>query len=194
MAHIQATSNAIKNHLQHDCSMSIDLHRRLENLIRLGIVKTIHPSKPFSTVTVTIGAITTAKLRFISMTNHKWDPPKVGEEVVVFSPSGVLEMGIVIGGLNNEKSPSPSDDLNQKIRIFEDGCMIAYDIASHHLSAVLPEGGTANIVANVTIDGTLHVTKNITTDADVKAGEISLKTHKTSGVRSGGDTSGVPVA
>ncbi|WBX38976.1 phage baseplate assembly protein V [Acinetobacter schindleri] len=182
--------------------MSAELHRRLENLIRFGTIKTIHPAKPFTTVTVTIGAITTAKLRFFSLRAGKtktWDPPTVGEEVVVFSPSGVLEMGIAVAGLNNEDNPSPSDDLNKTIRIFEDGCLLSYDTKTHHLDAVLPEGGTCNVTADVQITGKLHVTEtitagdNISTVADVLAGDISLTKHRTSGVKAGSEESGGPI-
>lgn len=202
IAHIQAPSNAFTNHLQHDYSMSAELHRRLENIIRFGTIKTIHPAKPFTTVTVTIGAITTAKLRYISLRVGKtktWDPPTIGEEVVVLSPSGVLEMGVVIAGLNNADNPSPSDDLNKTIRIFEDGCLLSYDIKTHQLDAVLPEGGIFNVTADVNITGKLTVSetitaeKDISTSADVIAGDISLKKHKTSGVKGGGENSGGPI-
>ncbi|MCO8066810.1 phage baseplate assembly protein V [Acinetobacter schindleri] len=182
--------------------MSAELHRRLENLIRFGTIKAIYPAKPFTTVTVTIGAITTAKLRFVSLRAGKtktWDPPTIGEEVVVFSPSGVLEMGIAVAGLNNEDNPSPSDDLNKTIRIFEDGCLLSYDTKTHHLDAVLPEGGTCNVTADVQITGKLHVTEtitagdNISTVADVLAGDISLTNHRTSGVKAGSEESGGPI-
>lgn len=183
--------------------MSAELNRRLENLIRFGTIKTIHPGKPFTTVTVTIGAITTAKLRFMTLRAGKtktWDPPTIGEEVVVLSQSGVLEMGVVIAGFNNTDNPSPSDDLNQAIRIFEDGCILSYDTKTHQLNAILPEGGTFNVTADVNITGKLTVSetitaqKDITSDTDVKAGDISLKNHKTSGVKSGSENSGVPIA
>lgn len=229
MAHIQVNSIANKKVLQHDCIMNAELARRLENLIRLGTIQTINPSKPFSTVTVNLGEITTAPIRFLNLragNDKTWDPPSIGEEVIVFSPCGVLEMGIAVTGLNNDAFPAPSDDLNQIIRIFADGCIIAYNVESHALEAILPTGGTAVITApggltinaNTTINGNLqvngstamtgnntvqgsqlvqgssHSTGDFSTEADVKAGSISLKTHKTSGVRSGGDISGDPVA
>lgn len=207
--------------------MSAELHRRLENLIRFGTIKTIHPAKPFTTVTVTIGEITTAKLRFLTLRAGKtktWDPPSIGEEVMVLSPSGVLEMGVAITGFNNAENPSPSDDLNQTIRIFEDGCIFAYDVSSHELTAILPPGGKATLTAdggvtvngdttingNVQVNGSVamtgnntvggsqlvqgssHSTGNFSTEADVKAGSISLKQHKHSGVQTGPSTTGGP--
>ena len=227
--------------------MSAELHRRLENLIRFGTIKTIHPAKPFTTVTVTIGEITTAKLRFLTLRAGKtktWDPPTIGEEVMVLSPSGVLEMGVAIAGFNNQDNPSPSDNLDKTIRVFEDGCILAYDVSSHHLSAILPPGGTVELTAdggvtinanggvtvnandgltinavsggtthngNLTVNGSTvttgnstvqgsqlvqgssHSTGQFSTEADVTAGDISLKSHKTSGVKSGSEISGEPI-
>lgn len=227
--------------------MSAELHRRLENLIRFGTIKTIHPAKPFTTVTVTIGEITTAKLRFLTLRAGKtktWDPPTVGEEVMVLSPSGVLEMGVAIAGFNNQDNPSPSDNLDKTIRVFEDGCILAYDVSSHHLSAILPPGGTVELTAdggvtvnanggvtvnandgltinavsggtthngNLTVNGSTvttgnstvqgsqlvqgssHSTGQFSTEADVTAGDISLKSHKTPGVKSGSEISGEPI-
>lgn len=208
--------------------MNAELARRLENLIRLGRIKTITPSQPFTTVTVDLGEITTANIRFLNLRagdDKTWDPPSVGEEVIVLSPCGVLEMGIAIAGLNNESNPAPSNDLNKNIRIYSDGCFISYDVSTHALEVILPAGGTAELTAlggitingdttingNVQVNGSQAMTGNNTvggsqlvqgsshsignfsTDADVKAGNISLKSHKTSGVQTGGGTSGVPV-
>lgn len=225
--------------------MSLTIHQRLENMIRIGIIKTIHPSKPFMTVTVDFGEITTAKIRYLNTRagdDQTWNPPSIGEEVIVFSPSGVLEMGIAFGGFNNAEYPAISEDLNKNITLFSDGCMISYDTKTHALEAILPESGTAVLTANggvtvnsnggvtvnamaggatlnadTTINGNLlvngstamtgnntvggsqlvqgssHSTGDFSTQADVKAGNISLKSHKTTGIKAGEDTSGVPV-
>ncbi|MFW1997601.1 phage baseplate assembly protein V [Acinetobacter ursingii] len=225
--------------------MSADLSRRLENLIRLGKIKTVEPTKTFLTVTVQIGEITTAKIRYLNLragNDKTFDPPSIGEEVIVLSPCGVLEIGIAIGGLNNADNPVLSQDLNKNIRLFSDGCMISYDTNTHALEVILPSNGTAVLTANggvtvnadggVTVNansggatingdttingnvqvngstamtgnntvggsqlvqGSSHSTGNFSTEADVTAGAISLKSHKTSGVKSGGETSGEPV-
>ncbi len=225
--------------------MSADLSRRLENLIRLGKIKTVEPTKPFLTVTVQIGEITTAPLRYLNLragNDKTFDPPSIGEEVVVLSPCGVLEIGIVLGGLNNADNPVLSQDLNKNIRLFSDGCMISYDTKTHALEVILPSNGTAVLTAtggvtvnadggvtvnansggatingdttingNVQVNGSTamtgnntvggsqlvqgssHSTGNFSTEADVTAGAISLKSHKTSGVKSGGETSGEPI-
>ena len=126
--------------------------------------------------------------------------------------------GIAIGGFYNDANPAPSADPNLKLRMFEDGCVISYDITTHHLSAILPGGGQATLTADggvtvngdTTINGNLQVTGNNTvlgsqsvsgtsyskgnfnTDGDVNAGGISLKTHTHSGVQTGGGNTGGP--
>ena len=219
--------------------MNADIYRRVENLIRAGRIKTVTPSKPFHTVTVNLGDIVTKQLRLLNLRAGKdatHDLPSINEECIVFSPCGVLELGIVVVGLNNEDFPTPSQDPDIKLRMFEDGAVISYDTKNHSLQAILPAGATAILTApggltvnadttingklfvngdqtnvgNVQIDGSTAMTGNNTvggsqlvqgsshssgdfsTEADVKAGDISLKSHKTSGVKSGGDTSGVP--
>ncbi|MEO3701792.1 phage baseplate assembly protein V [Acinetobacter ursingii] len=176
--------------------MNADIYRRVENLIRVGRIKTVTPSKPFHTVTVNLGDIVTKELRVLNLRagrDSTHDLPSIGEECLVLSVCGVLELGVVLVGLNNEDFPTPSQNSDIKLRMFEDGAVISYDTKNHILQAILPQGSSAKLVANVEIDGKLHVTQDITTNADVKAGNISLKSHKTSGVKSGGDTSGGPV-
>ncbi|EPF77290.1 hypothetical protein GCM10025882_15340 [Acinetobacter gyllenbergii] len=228
--------------------MNADINRRLENFIRLGKIKTFTPSLPFPTVTVDLGEITTAEIRFLNLragNDKTWDPINPGEEVIVLSPCGVLELGIAIAGLNNEENPALSLDPNKNIRLFSDGCLISYDTSTHVLEVILPEDGTATITANggvtvnanggVTVNandgltinavsggtthngnlfingssvttgnntvggsqlvqGSSHATGDFSTEADVKAGDISLKSHRTTGVQSGGDVSGVPTS
>ncbi|HDI2820637.1 TPA: phage baseplate assembly protein V [Acinetobacter baumannii] len=205
--------------------MNADINRRLENLIRFGTIKTVNPSKPIPLVTVDLDDIVTPEIRFFnarSGDDSTWDPPSLDEEVMVISPCGEIgPTSVVFYGLYNNEHPSPSDDLNKKIRVFADGCVIAYDISAHQLSAILPSGGKAIVTAdggitvngNTTINGNLqvngstamtgnntvggsqlvqgssHSTGAFSTEADVKAGSISLKEHKHPG-DSGGTTGG----
>ncbi|MCH7317943.1 phage baseplate assembly protein V [Acinetobacter sp. ANC 5659] len=208
--------------------MNADINRRLENIVRFGTIKTLNPTKPIPRVTVNLGDIETPEIRCLNIRSGDdttWDMPSIDEECVVISPCGDIgPTSFVLYGFYNEKNPSPSDNLNKKIRMFADGCVIAYDISAHHLSAILPSGGKATISADggvtvngdTTINGNLqingstamtgnntvggsqlvqgssHSTGSFSTEADVKAGEISLKTHRTTGVQSGGDISGGP--
>ena len=208
--------------------MNADANRRLENIVRFGTVKTINPSKPIPRVIVNLGDIETPEIRCLNIRSGDdatWDMPSINEECVVISPCGDIgPTSFVLYGFYNDDHPAPSDDLNQKIRMFADGCVIAYDVAAHHLSAVLPSGGTAVLTADggvtvngdTTINGNLqvngstamtgnntvggsqlvqgssHSSGQFSTEADVTAGNISLKNHKTSGVQPGSGTSGGP--
>ncbi|HEM7786196.1 phage baseplate assembly protein V [Acinetobacter nosocomialis] len=205
--------------------MNADINRRLENLIRFGTIKTVNPSKPIPLVTVDLDDIVTPEIRFFnarSGDDSTWDLPSLDEEVMVISACGEIgPTSVVFYGLYNNEYPAPSDDLNKKIRVFADGCVIAYDISAHQLSAILPSGGKAVVTAdggitvngNTTINGNLqvngstamtgnntvggsqlvqgssHSTGAFSTEADVKAGSISLKEHKHPG-DSGGTTGG----
>lgn len=176
--------------------MNADTSRRLENLIRLGRIDSVTPAEPFHTVTVNLGDIVTHQLRLINLragADRSHDLPSIGEECVVFSPCGELGLGVVLCGLNNEDHPTISTNPNIKLRLFEDGALISYDTENHSLQAILPEGAEAIITANCRINGSLHVTDGITTDGDVKAGDISLRHHKTSKVKAGSDDSGEPI-
>ncbi|MDU7561404.1 MAG: phage baseplate assembly protein V [Acinetobacter baumannii] len=169
--------------------MNADDKRRLENIVRFGTIKTINPSKPIPTVIVNLDDIDTPEIRCLntrSGTDSTWDMPSINEECVVISPCGDIgPSSFVLYGFYNENNPAPSDDLNKKLRVFSDGCVIAYDVAEHHLSAILPGGGTAELTAlggitingdttingNVNIVGTTHSTDNISTDANIAAAQ-----------------------
>jgi phage baseplate assembly protein V len=147
--------------------MNADANRRLENIVRFGTVKTINPSKPIPRVIVNLGDIETPEIRCLNIrsgADSTWDMPSINEECVVISPCGDIgPTSFVMYGFYNDDHPAPSDDLNKKIRMFADGCVIAYDIAAHHLSAVLPSGGTAVLTADggVTVNGDTTINGNL---------------------------------
>ena len=147
--------------------MNADANRRLENIVRFGTIKTINPSKPIPRVIVNLGDIETPEIRCLNIrsgADSTWDMPSINEECVVISPCGDIgPTSFVLYGFYNDDHPAPSDDLNKKIRMFADGCVIAYDIAAHHLSAVLPSGGTAVLTADggVTVNGDTTINGNL---------------------------------
>ena len=147
--------------------MNADANRRLENIVRFGTVKTINPSKPIPRVIVNLGDIETPEIRCLNIRSgddSTWDMPSINEECVVISPCGDIgPTSFVLYGFYNDDHPAPSDDLNKKIRMFADGCVIAYDVSAHHLSAVLPSGGTAVLTADggVTVNGDTTINGNL---------------------------------
>ncbi|MGR2827317.1 phage baseplate assembly protein V [Acinetobacter sp. 1124_18A] len=151
--------------------MNAETIRRLENTIRLGRIKTVTPSSPFHTVTVNLGDIVTKELRLLNLRAGKdstHDLPSKDEECIVLSPCGVIELGIVVVGLNNEDFPTPSQDPDIKLRMFEDGAVISYDTKNHSLQAILPANATAILTApgGLTVNGNTTINGNLITNGD----------------------------
>lgn len=193
--------------------MSDDILRQLANLIRFGTVQAVAGKR----VQVKIGGLLTRPIAWVSARAGKtksWSPPDIGEQVVVLSPNGDLGAGVAIGGIFCDAYDIPIEaNANTVVMAFGDGTVLLYDQAAHVLKGTLPNGGRVDITApggfaftgNVAIDGTLdvsqaatfqqtiHASQAITSDADVKAGTISLINHPHGGVKSGTDTSGKPL-
>lgn len=155
-----------------------DLIRRIENIVRPGAIAEVQHS-PLR-VRVASGGLTTTWLRVFAQRageDRTWDPPSVGEECVVFCPSGIPEQGFVLVGLNGDDFPAPDESPDRHRRAYRDGAVIEYDTASHALRAELPEGGTFQLIATggscivgpVRIEGTLHATEAVSTDSTLHA-------------------------
>jgi phage baseplate assembly protein V len=180
------------------------------SLIREGIVASVDLAA--ARCTVRIGdpdeeEIETPPLRWLggrAGATSIWSPPSEGEQVVLLCPEGEIAAGIVLTGVAYDAFPPAGNSLVEVIE-FGDGARIAYDPEGHVLTAELPAGATANIVAeqlnitgnvsitgNLAIDGDLTATGTATADTDVVGGGKSLKGHKHLGVTAGGGVSGVP--
>lgn len=179
-----------------------NLNRLVENLIRLGIVSAVDAET--ARCRVKTGKLETAWLPWLAQragSDRDWNPPSVGEQCVILSPSGDPACGVVLLGLYSTANPAPDNSLDRRKTQYRDGAIIEYDTASHTLKATLPEGGKAELVApgglkivgDIEVEGNIEVTGGITTTEDMVAGLISLKKHRTSGVETGSGTSGVPV-
>ncbi|WP_432481607.1 phage baseplate assembly protein V [Moraxella sp. ZY200743] len=189
--------------------MTYDIIRRLENLIRIGTVASVDHTT--ARCVVDCVGIITAPLPWLTTragTDTTWDAPTVGEQVLVFAPSGEMMQAVVLMGVYHDDRPAPSQSASVKTRHFEDGCTITYDTQAHALSAILPAGGTATISADggitinakdgatinasggVTINGDTKVNGSIEATGDVVAGSISLQKHKHREQGDGAMTSG----
>lgn len=105
-----------------------NLARLLHNLIRVGIVIDVDHDAP--AVRVSDGELETNWLKWLEPRAGQttdWDPPTVGEQVVLLSPSGELSGAIVLRGLHSDLIPHPSKDPNKKVREYPDGARVEYD-------------------------------------------------------------------
>lgn len=140
-----------------------ELHRLLENLVRLGTVAEVDHAR--ARVRVRSGGLLTAWLPWHTPragATRVWDPPTVGEQVVLLSPGGDPAAGVVLTGLYSSANPAPADDPTLFRRVFPDGTRIDYDHAAHRLTADVK--GSAELTTATTL------TAAVGTDATVTAG------------------------
>jgi phage baseplate assembly protein V len=172
-----------------------DLLRRLENLIRLGTIAAVDHAA--ARCTVSTGGLSVPNLPWLALragSSLDWDPPTVGEQCILFSPSGEPAQGVALVGLYSQQRPAPSNSATVRRRKYPDGAVIDYDHATHTLSATLPAGGKAQLTApgGVTILGNVDITGTVTVSEDVLAAGISLVNHVHGGVQSGPSNTGAP--
>ena len=177
-----------------------DLARLLENIVRFGTVEAVQMKPP--RVQVKSGNITTAWRPWLNLragADREWDPPTIGEQVVLLSPSGNLAQGVVLTGLFSDLIPANGEREGLHRRTYRDGAVIEYDSIAHRLRAILPEGGITDItstgginivgpinhVGDYTQQGNQAVTGTVTVSEDVIAADISLRNHRTKGVTPG---------
>ncbi len=184
------------------------LSRLLENLIRFGVIDAVQMEPP--RVKVKTGTLTTAWLPWLTLragSDREWDPPTVDEQVILFSPSGQLANGIVVTGVFSDHIPANGNRAGLHRRTYADGTVIEYDSVTHHLNATLVDGGTTNLISTGGINlvgdithkgdyvqtGNQNITGRVDVSQDVVAANVSLVNHLTSGVKQGGEQSGVPI-
>ncbi|MDR5800055.1 phage baseplate assembly protein V [Caballeronia sp. LZ001] len=135
-----------------------EFRRLLINLIRKGSVAEVDLSTNPPSVRVSVGdpddehapGLTTNWLPFATLRAGKtraWNPPSVGEQVILLCPMGDPAQGVVWGGILSGRVKPPTRSADVHATAYPDGALIQYDHAAHTLSAKLPEGATIDLVA-----------------------------------------------
>lgn len=184
-----------------------DISRRLENLIRLGTIAAVDPGT--ARCRVSTGGLETEWLPWLAQragTDRDWHPPSAGEQCLVICPSGDPAVGVVLLGIYSDSAPANDDSLDRRTTTYRDGAVIEYDTATHALRAVLPAGGTAELIADGGIrivgdithqgdylqTGSQTVSGTVKVAQDVIAAGISLVKHTHAGVMFGPASTGKP--
>lgn len=139
------------------------LARLIENLIRFGTVADIQMSPP--RVRIETGSLTTGWLPWLALRaglDVEWDPPTVGEQVILLSPSGQLANALAITGVYCDAIPANGQRAGLHRRTYRDGAVIEYDCIAHQLRAHLPEGGTTELISS----GGIHLVGPVTHEGD----------------------------
>ncbi|WP_341822748.1 phage baseplate assembly protein V [Wolbachia endosymbiont (group A) of Clivina fossor] len=144
-----------------------ELQRKLANIVRIGVVKGVDYEK--AKVRVKIGEFLTDWLPWITMKAGKdrnWSPPDIDEQVVVFSPLGELSLGVVLGGIYQERYPASENKKEINSVKFQDGTRLLYDKENHHLEI--------EVVGKITLkagESSIEMTKS---EIKLKADRIEL--------------------
>ena len=173
-----------------------ELDRRISNLIKFGTVQEADYIN--AKVRVKAGDILTG---WLPWQTHRagvdvtWFAPEIGEQVLLLSPSGELNQGLVITGLYQALKPPPVATPDKHHTVYSDGAVVEYDRLTHHLKAILPDGATTALTSSggITLIGNITLTGTLTASVDVIANGISLHNHKHGGVTAGSAQTGVPV-
>lgn len=152
----------------------VELSRRLENLIRIGTIAEIDHAR--RRVRVKSGELLTQWLMWRTDragATRSWNPPTVGEQVMILSPSGELGNGIVIPSIYSDPFDSMSSEPDLHIVEYPDGARILYN---HQTSELLATGiKTATVTASerVTADTPLtHCTGSAIVDGNLTVGGL----------------------
>lgn len=138
-------------------------------------------------VRVSDGEWTSAWVRWHSLAAGKarhWRSPSLGEQGVLFNPSGQAGIGTFLPGLYGNAGGPPDNRDHVEVWRFDDGGSLVYDWQSKSYTITLPSGtvtikvastevvvtdaavtvttGNINLKAAVNIVGSLHVTQGIT--------------------------------
>ncbi len=122
---------------------SHDIFHRFHNLIRLGTIAAVDHAR--AQCRVKTGELLTDWLYWVTLAAgavRTWRPPTLGEQVLLLCPDGELTAGVALCGIYSDAYSAPSHEAKNTLTQYDDGAMIAYDAARHHLSASLPNGGT----------------------------------------------------
>ena len=142
-----------------------ELNRKIENMVRHGVVEDVKPS--LCTVRLSETLVTDWLQYQVpaagGVSVHRM--PSRGEACTVLSPSGNLEAGRVVFGFASNQYPEPSQAANETVVLFPDGARVVYDHTASHLdisgiaTANITASGTTTILCpNNNVNGNLNIT------------------------------------
>lgn len=169
-----------------------ELDRRLGAMLQVGTVESVdHGSVADNvppTVRVRVGEWVSRPLPMPAGSGGRvrlWNPLSVGEQVVLGAPSGELAQAYVISRHYVEShGQAPDDSGDTFAALMPDGTLFRYNHATGAFAISGAKSGTLSMSEQLTIDsprvvftGEIQAAGDITSDGDVKAGDISLGHH-----------------
>lgn len=123
--------------------------RRLNNVISIGIVDEVNHKDALCTVVIEDNVTDWLPFGGMRMGNVKiWNPPSVGEQVLVLSENGELDTAVVVSSFDYESNKQPSSNPNSVELHCKDGAKFVYDHSLHKLDVNLPSDSTTTVQSN----------------------------------------------
>ena len=168
-----------------------DLERRVADMIRIGTISHTDYSDPAAPrVRVQYGENTTGWLPWAPKRagrSRTWEPLKVGEQVIIASPSGDLAQGVVFGSLNYNDRPAPANGAHETVTEWDGGIRESVDDDGNEYTLTVPAGG----MIRLSVGGTSlemksdHIKLTIgATTLELRADGTTLTTPQFQGVQS----------
>ena len=146
---------------------SAEHDRMIAAMLMPGVVVGVDLAAP--AVRVSNGEWTSAWVRWHSLAAGKarhWRAPSLGEQGVLFNPSGQAGMGTFIPGLYGNAGGQPDNRDHVEVWRFDDGGSLVYDWQAKSYTITLPTGRVVTKVGS---------TESVTTDSDVTVTTTSIK-------------------
>jgi phage baseplate assembly protein V len=182
-----------------------DLQQRLANLMRVGRVHSVDLEA--ARLRVAFGKDSSNISGWVPwMTSRagatrEWNPPAIGEQVVLMNPSGQDNAGFAMsGGIYQTDAPANGNEAGHVTLNLDDSGEWAVYVGNAHIKAkngeikIQVDGVHMTMThAGVAIDGDVTVQGKITSTGLIKGGNVTLQTHVHGGVQSGGSNTSTPV-
>ncbi len=116
-----------------------ELERRLNNIVRMGKVEEVDYDKALCRVRS--GDLLTGWLQWATtraMGEVSWWAPRIGEQIIIFSPCGDIAQGKVMMAFYQDSASAPASSPEVHRHEYPDGAVIQYDEETSTLSADVP--------------------------------------------------------
>lgn len=152
-----------------------EIYRLVLNLVRKGTILAVDHDAVLCRVES--GDMQTNWINWLSLAAGEttdWNPPTVGEQVLLFCPGGDPAEGVALRGINTDDIPPPSKRPTAHTRRFPDGALVEYDHQAHTLGITLPGSALVRLVAAAAVNVKSAI---VNVDGSVKAsGNVSAGT------------------
>lgn len=141
----------------------IENERRLQSIINRGIVTQVDHAA--ARCRVQIDGLETNWLKFTSArigTVKIWNPPSIGEQVLVISETGELSTGLVTISFDYDDQPLPSANADTFEIHCDDGASFIYNHVTHNLGVTLPDESTTKINSSCILLSAIDIGINCT--------------------------------